>query len=81
MTRAKFRCNAVEDFGQSKKVKLGTVYEGPLGENEENRRFTLASPAGEIWITIDNPAASIQFKPGREYYVTFDEANPPAETE
>lgn len=76
-TRAKFRCNAVEDYGQTKKVRLHTVYEGELGPNEENKRFTKASPSGEIWISIDNPEASVQFVPGREYYVTFDDAAPP----
>lgn len=73
-TRAKFRCSSVEDYGQSKKVSLEVVYEGELGQNEENKRFTKASPAGHVWITIDNPAASVQFKPGREYYVDFHEA-------
>ena len=74
MTRAKFRCTAVEDYGTTKKVRLTTVYEGPLGENEENKRFTKASPSGEIWIAIDNPAASVQFVPNREYYVVFSDA-------
>lgn len=73
-TRAKFTCQSVEDYGQSKKVNLQVVYEGELGHNEENKRFTKASPAGAIWLTIDNPAASVQFKPGRSYYVDFHEA-------
>lgn len=81
MTRAKFRCNAVEDYGHSKKVKLNVVYEGSLGENEENKRFTKATPSGECWLTIDNPDASVQFVPGREYYATFEDANPVAAEE
>lgn len=40
----------------------------------KNKRFTRATPSGECWLTIDNPGASIQFKPGREYYVDFHEA-------
>lgn len=70
-TRAKFRCTAVEDYGYNKKVKLSAVYEGSLGENEENKRFTKATPSGEIWMTIDNPDASVQFVPNKEYYVEF----------
>lgn len=73
-TRAKFKCVAVEDYGVNKKVKLQVVYEGELGKDEENKRFTKATPNGEAWLTIDNPAASVQFKPGREYYATFEEA-------
>lgn len=73
-TRAKFRCASIEDFGTSKKVKLTVVYEGSLGDNEENKRFTKATPSGECWLTIDNPAASVQFKVGGSYYATFEEA-------
>ncbi len=74
--RGKWRVSRVEDYGTSKKVVLNTVYEGPLGENEENKRFTKASPSGEIWITIDNPYASEQFKPGQEWYTDFTLATP-----
>lgn len=74
-TRAKFMCGSVEDYGQSKKINLHAVYEGPLGENEENKRFTKATPWGEIHITIDNPNASCQFSPGSYYYVDFHEAS------
>lgn len=76
-TRCKFRCASVEDFGTSKKVKLAVVYEGSLGANEENKRFTKATPSGECWLTIDNPAASVQFVAGREYYATFEEVTAP----
>lgn len=76
--RAKFRVSSVEDFGQSKQLKLNAVYEGSLGENEENRRFTKATPNGEIKMTVDNPYASDQFAPGQEWYVTFERADKPA---
>lgn len=72
-TRAKFRCNAIEDYGFNKKVKLSVVYEGSLGSDEENKRFTKATPSGEIWMVIDNPEASVQFAPGKEYFVEFTE--------
>lgn len=69
-TRAKFRCNSVEDFGSdSKKVRLHVVYD-PHG-NGENASFTKASPSGTIEMQIDNPAASVQFEPGKFYYVDF----------
>lgn len=75
-TRAKFTCTKVEDYGRSKKVCLQVVYEGELGPNEENKRFTNATPSGECWLTIDNPLAAVQFVPGREYYAVFEEAPP-----
>lgn len=79
MTRAKFRCNSVEDFGTSKKVNLQVVYEGELGQNEENKRFTRATPSGQCWLTIDNPAAAVQFVVGEEYFATFEPCRKPDE--
>lgn len=67
--RAKFRVNVIEDWGPTKKIKLNAVYEGQLGANEENKRFTKATPNGEFWMTVDNPYASEQFKVGQEWYL------------
>ena len=44
--RAKFRVSSVEDYGLSKKINLSAVYEGSLGADEENKRFTKATPNG-----------------------------------
>jgi hypothetical protein len=72
-TRAKFRCNSVNDFGGgSKEVSLSVVYD-PNG-NDENANFTKATPSGEMKMRIDNPAASVQFDPGKYYYVDFTPA-------
>lgn len=76
--RAKFRVQSVEDYGYSKKIKFGTVYEGELGANEENKRFTKATPSGECWMTVDNPYAADQFTPNTEWYVDFTPASKPA---
>lgn len=75
--RAKFRCSSIEDFGYNKRVSLQAVYEGSLGENEENKRFTKATPWGELKMTVDNPAAAIQFEIGKEYYLDFTEVPQP----
>lgn len=72
--RAKFRVSVIEDYGTSKKIKLNVVYEGSLGPNDENKRFTKATPNGEIWMTVDNPYAADQFAPGDEWYVDFTKA-------
>lgn len=71
--RAKFRCLSIEDFGYNKRVKFQAVYEGALGENEENKRFTQATPWGELAMTVDNPNAAIQFEANKEYYLDFTE--------
>ncbi len=71
-TRCKFMCRSVEDYGQSKKINLGVVYAPDA--NGENAGFTKATPAGECWMTIDNPAASVQFEPGKYYYADFSPA-------
>lgn len=68
-TRAKAVCVAVEDYGQSEKVVLQLVYEGPLGENQENRRFHQASPWGRFEITIDNPSLRGFYVKDRHYYI------------
>lgn len=69
---AKFRVSALTDFGYSREIKLTAVYEGSLGENEENKRFTKATPSGDIRMSVDNPYAYDQFKIGEEWYVHFD---------
>jgi hypothetical protein len=76
-TRAKFRCNSIEDFGgSSKKVKLSAVYD-PGGEGED-ARFTTATPWGELQMSIDNPAASCQFEIGKLYYLDIHQVPDPA---
>ena len=71
-TRAKFHCYSVTQYpGGAADVKLGVIYD-PHG-NEEDRNFTKATPSGEINMRIDNPAAAVQFAPGKSYYVDFNE--------
>jgi hypothetical protein len=74
---AKFRCNSIKDFGSSKEVELSPVYPGPTA-SEEDKAFWTATPTGLLQMRIDNPDASIQFEPGRSYYLTFEEADVPA---
>lgn len=67
--RAKVTCEGIEGNA----VTFRTVYE-PHGANDENARFTKATPWGEIRLGIDNPAALEQFIPGKSYYVDFTAA-------
>lgn len=72
-TRAKMTCNSVEDFGQTKSVTLKVVYAPDA--NGEDAGFTKATPWGELKMAIDNPAAAVQFVPGKAYYVDFTPAD------
>jgi hypothetical protein len=70
-TRAKFQCLSVTDHGWNKTVRLQVVYSRV--EGTENYDFTKATPSGTVEMTIDNPAAAVQFVPQRYYYVDFEE--------
>lgn len=74
---AKFKCESITDFGgTSKQAHLTTVYSSLLDEGfEEDKLFTKYTPSGELKMTIDNPAASIQFEPGKVYYLVFLKAS------
>lgn len=69
--RAKFRVSSVTDFGFTKQVKLVAVADDGI---PENRRYHKATPSGTIEMTIDNPPASDQFTPGKQFYVDFTPA-------
>jgi hypothetical protein len=68
--RAKVRCNAKS----ANEVHFHTVYEPDGTKNDENARFTKATPWGDISLGIDNPAAIAQFEVNKEYYVDFTPA-------
>jgi hypothetical protein len=70
-TRAKFQCHHVTDHGHNKSVRLAPVYSRK--EGTENYDFTKATPSGELTMSIDNPAAAVQFKPLRMYYLDIHE--------
>lgn len=53
-------------------VKLYPVFDQ---STEENRRFTKATPSGNLELTIDNPALFDFFTPGKYYYVDIQEAS------
>ena len=70
-TRAKFMCLNVTDHGHNKTVRLQAVYSRK--EGTESRDFTTATPSGTLEMTINNPLASCQFKPMRNYYLDISE--------
>lgn len=67
--RAKFRCNSITDFGGQKQAQLSAIY----GTEGENADYAKATPSGQLSISIDSETpASEFFKPGGEYYLTFE---------
>ncbi len=70
--RAKFRCSSVTNFEYNKQAAMYAV----CGKEGENADFAKATPGGDLKINIDNGVpASEFFQPGKEYYLTFEEAN------
>ena len=69
--RSKVRCTSKLDNA----VTFTTVYEPDETKNDENARFTKATPWGDISLGIDNPEALAQFEVNREYYVDFTPAS------
>jgi hypothetical protein len=74
--KAKFRCNQIVDtdsgYGYTNRlVKFLAVY----GKEGENATFSKATPSGEVSLQIDKETEAYDhFKPGKEYYLTFEEA-------
>lgn len=78
--RAKFRVTSIEDWGQSRQIKMSAVCEtdAQKAADPENIRFAKATPNGEFKMTVDNPGAYEQFAPGQEWYLDMTLAKPAA---
>jgi hypothetical protein len=69
--RAKFKVQSItETEGGFKSIKLLAVTSG----SPENAEFFKWTPSATIDMGTVNPAASEQFKPGKEFYVDFTPA-------
>jgi hypothetical protein len=75
MVRAKFMLTEVTDtaFG-GKRFKFAPQYDPSIPEDQ---RFAKASPTGEFWMQVDNPAAIEQLQLNQQYY--FDITPAPAQ--
>lgn len=66
--RCKFRVMSVTDYGHNnKKISLSTQYCPELAK--EDIAFANNTPAGQIEVSITNPAVLPMFEPGRVFYV------------
>ena len=73
--RAKFRCVKVEHNAYITAVRytFAPQYDTTIPEDQ---RFAQASPSGEMWIQVDNPA--VEFELGGYYYLDFTPVPAPA---
>lgn len=64
-TRAKFRCNSVEEFASgTRNYHLTAVVDDGTPENERYHRYT---PTGTLQLSVDNPAVTLEL--GQTYYL------------
>lgn len=68
--RAKFKVTNIEPNGEVVNIVLNPVIDG----SEENKEFFKWTPGGQINLGCCNPAATEQFKVGKEYYIDFTPA-------
>jgi hypothetical protein len=74
--KAKFRCVSIVDTKHNvdftqRMVHFNAVY----GKEGENADYAKATPYGELKMQIDQGTPAYDgFEPGKEYYLTFEEA-------
>lgn len=80
--RAKFKCLSNKEYYSTTwvdgKALPGFLYEYEFsvvhGDSEENKLFFASTPSGMIKVSS---VRNDQYKTGKEYYVTFEEADVP----
>lgn len=71
-TICKFRCDSVKHFGYANEVTLHAQYDETL---DEDRRFSKATPSGNITFMVTNPNIFDFFVPGKCYYLNITPAD------
>jgi hypothetical protein len=79
--RAKFKVMTVTDtYDAERNQRVAQVSLMPvMSGSAENEAFYRWTPGGNITLGTINEAAAKEFIPGREFYVDFTPADPPAE--
>lgn len=71
--RAKFVVQSITEYQHGgKKITLAPQYDQSI---PEDKRFCKATPSGEFWMQIDNPAAAEQLKLGKAFYIDLTEVS------
>jgi hypothetical protein len=70
MVRAKFRVTKIAEwcYGGGKEITLAPQYDTSIPEDQ---RYAKATPSGEIYMQVDNPAALEVLSLGTYFYVDF----------
>ena len=71
--RCKFTVQSVCDEGWSKTIKLRTEYDESI---EEDQKFSVSTPSGELEFVLNNPALDGFFEPKKQFYVDLIPVNP-----
>lgn len=69
MVTARFAVTAVTDYGGYKRVELSPVYSSD--KSSPNYSWSQATPSGKMEMTITNPGAFGQFKPGMVFDIAM----------
>lgn len=79
MVRAKFWVSAVKQWiDKDGNVTSVTVdLNATSSRTGKNKAFWEATPSGQLTMTITNPDAYNQFRPGQEFYLDFTLATSP----
>lgn len=75
--RAKMQVNKVERFPANDRVTLNAVCRStpyPEDGSDEDNTYAKFSPAGELSLTIANPALLGKIEPGQKFYLDFTKA-------
>ena len=75
--RAKFTVTEITHFQWNKdsvRIKLAAQYDQSIPEDQ---RFAKATPSGEFWMQVDNPAAAAALELGKAYYIDITPADTP----
>jgi hypothetical protein len=71
MIRAKFRVMSIiehADNASARTIKMMPYYDDSI---PEDRRFSQATPSGELSMYVNNPAAIAELRIGRQFYLDF----------
>lgn len=69
--RAKFQVSSITSTLWGKKVEMTPQYDQSIPEDQ---RFYKATPTGNFWMQIDNPAALEQLELGKTFYIDLTPA-------
>jgi hypothetical protein len=75
--RAKFYVNSITPtVGDNPTAPARVLSFGAVCRGASNREWSSATPSGSLTMTVRNDAAIAQFEVGKEYYLTFEPAEP-----